>query len=245
MKLTEKPHIPKGKCTLLIADRTNNLIPKNDAEIIYTCESNKILPGINTHPDMQVCHLGGGDIVVCEEFFDYYNNALTPRGFNVIKGENTISPDYPSDIAYNCVILKDTLYHKLSHTDRSILEYAERKQMRTVNVRQGYTGCSTLIVGERTVITSDKGLYKAYENDGIDVLYIDNKTIRLSGFDYGFIGGCGGMISEKEIFFFGNLKRFCEYNKIYKFLNERNIKITYETEETLTDFGGIIPLIHK
>lgn len=239
-----KPHLPEGKCRVIVADKNMFLPDTEEFDVIYTPESRNILKGINTHPDMQVCHLGGAYISVCAEFYEYYNEKLIPYGIEVIKGKSEISSQYPQDIAFNCLILGNTLYHKLSHTEKTILEFARKNDMNLVDVKQGYTKCSTLVVDENSVITSDKGLYRIYEKNGVDVMYTDTVNIALPGFDCGFIGGCGGLISEKEIYFSGNIEELPEYNNIADFLERKNIKSVYPKERKLTDCGSIVPLIH-
>ena len=47
--------------------------------------------------------------------------------------------------------------------------------MKFVDVKQGYTKCSTLIADENSVITSDKGLYRVYEKNGVEYILVRYK----------------------------------------------------------------------
>lgn len=63
-----------------------------------------------------------------------------------------------------------------------------------VDVPQGYTRCCLLPVDDTSFITSDNGIAKALIAAGADVLTIEQGHIQLTGFNYGFIGGCAGHI---------------------------------------------------
>ncbi len=244
MKFVEEPWLPQNDCNVFIIDLRASFFKNKLNNLIFTKKHKGILPGIDSHPDMNVCHLGGKYIVVSKEHYSYYNELLSPMGFDVICGENDISDKYPYDIAFNCVLLNKRLFHNLPYTDKAILNFAEKNNYELINVKQGYTKCSTLIADENSVITSDYGLYKIYSKYGIDVLFADNKTIKLENFNNGFIGGAGGLISKQKMAFFGNITEHPDYNNIREFLEKRNIEIISLSLSELTDYGSIIPLIH-
>lgn len=245
MKFVENPWLPEDDCTTFIIDKKAQKYSNCFQNVILTISHSSLMSGIDAHPDMCVCHLGGGYIAVAKEQYDYYNKILSLNGFTVICGENDIAKDYPYDIAFNCVLLNNRLFHKLSYTDKAILKYAEQNNFELVDVKQGYTKCSTLIVDNNSVITSDEGLYKIYKSKNIDVLKVDNTKIALENFNYGFIGGTGGLVSKNKMAFFGKIKDHINYNNIKEFLSQRNIEIIELSSDKLTDYGSIIPLIHK
>lgn len=237
--------MPENTVTLSIIDRNFNTINQYLKNTVITKELVNVLDGIDTHPDMCICPLGDNLLVVEPTVYEYYFNLLKNYGFELIKGESILSKNYPYDIAYNCVILNNILFHKLSHTDNKIIEYAEKFNFKKVDVRQGYTKCSTLIIDNNSVITSDICLHKAYIDNGIDSLYVSYEGINLKGFSNGLIGGCGGLINKNLIAFFGNIYIHKDFKDIEKFLKKRNIDIVSLSDDELTDFGSIIPLLHN
>ena len=121
----KKPYLPEEDIKLFICDKSaediNNSFP--------SYESKNVLKGINTHPDMSVCPLYDGDIIVSKESFEYYKK-LSNSEINVIKGKNEIKKDYPFDIAFNAVIISGILFHNLKYTDRGIInaKYVVRQE---------------------------------------------------------------------------------------------------------------------
>lgn len=134
------------------------------------------------------------------------------------------------------------LFHNLKYTDKGIINYLEKRNIECINVKQGYTKCSTYIVDEKSVITCDKGLCEIYEKNGIESLFIDNSQIKIKGFGHGFIGGCGGKISKNEAAFFGEVEALKDYEKIKAFLDKRGILIKSLLKGDLWDYGSLIPL---
>ena len=241
MNFIKNPHLPEGEVTLFLKDRCADNIKLNNLKDAY-CHGN-ILSGINTHPDMTFCSLKDGDAVVAKEGYDYYKKLLSPYGFNIIKGENETKKEYPYDISLNCVIIDNKLFHYLDYTDKAIIKYCEKNEIEPINVKQGYTKCSTLIVDEKSVITCDRKLNEIYEQNGINSLFVDNSDIKINNFDHGFIGGCGGKISKDKIAFFGDIEKHKDYNKISAFLNERKITYISIMKGPLFDYGTLIPLL--
>lgn len=236
----EKPHLPERDVSLFLIDKNAENVKLDN--LIEAYGHDNLLSGIDSHPDMTFCPLYNGECVVAKEAFDYYSEMLSPYGLKVISGENDISENYPYDIAYNCVLLNGKLFHNIKYTDRAIIKYCDLNNIELVNVKQGYTKCSTLIVNEKSVITCDKKLNEVYLKHGISSLYVNNRSIRIRGFDHGFIGGCGGKISKNKIAFFGDLKTHIDFIKIEKFLNERGIDYVSLCDGILYDYGTLIPL---
>lgn len=147
---------------------------------------------------------------------------------------------YPQNVLLNCLYLNKVLYGKLSAIADEVKKYCNKNNIITVNVNQGYTRCSTLVIDEKAVITADTSIAKALECNGVEVLKICEGHIFLEDFDYGFIGGAGVKI-DNTIFFFGNIKAHPDFEKIYAFINRHNkiIKVICK-DMMLTDIGGII-----
>lgn len=79
--------------------------------------------------------------------------------------------------------------------------------------------------------------------NGIDVLKIDSGSIRLDGYDYGFIGGACTMIDDGTVAFFGDIKTHPNFRKIERFCIIHNVKIINLAEnKPLTDVGGAVKI---
>lgn len=106
-------------------------------------------------------------------------------------------------------------------------------------VKQGYTRCSTLIFDNGYVqyaVTADSGIASAIKSAGINVLYISDSNISLTGYSCGFIGGASLSIKE-FVCFFGNIEADTEIKQICSVLSSASADIT-SFEFPLTDFGG-------
>lgn len=237
MNVIKNPHLPSDEVTLFLCDNTLNL----GSGYLPSFSLPSVLLGINSHPDMSFCPLYNGDVVVSKTGYDYYKKIL-PECLNLIKGENDLKKEYPFDIAYNVVIIDGKLYGNLKYTDKAIIKYCQNKNIELVNVKQGYTKCSTLIVNEKSVITSDKKLNDIYMLNGLDSLFVSSDEIFINNFDHGFIGGCGGKISKDTVGFFGDITKHKDYLKINDFLTKRNIRHKMIISGPLFDYGSLIPL---
>ena len=190
-------------------------------EIIPTKKINTFLEPEQYHADMQI---------LCKK-----NKVITLDDCIKKPGKN-----YPENILLNCLYHNNKLYGKLSATDSSVREYCRENNIETVNVNQGYTRCSILVVNNKAVITADKSIEKAMKNNGVEVLLISAGKIVLEGFDYGFIGGAS-FSDNNTIYFFGDITKHPDYNKIKEFTSKHNsiIEILCKTQP-LTDIGGAV-----
>lgn len=247
MKFVEESFITNEKLSLAIVDKRITIdmeskLKDYDINIIKTPSCNDTYDAIKYHPDISVCKLNFNNIVVAPNVYDYYNEVLSKYNFNVIKGNSTISKKYPNNIQYNIAILGNYAIHNFKYTDDIILEYLDKFNIKKINVKQGYCKCSICIVDENSIITSDKGIHKEVIKYGIDSLLIEKGYIDLFDLDYGFIGGCSGLISKNTLSFFGDIKKHPDYSRILEFVNNKNKKIISLSNEKLLDLGSLIPL---
>ena len=137
---------------------------------------------------------------------------------------------------------RDRLYAKLSAADESVLAFCRERNIELINVRQGYTQCSTLVIAENAVVTADKTIEKALCRSGAEVLLIEAGDIRLEGFSYGFIGGAG-FADNGVTYFFGDITKHPDYGRIEAFCRKHHSKIEIVCKkEPLTDIGGVVIL---
>lgn len=241
------PNLPDGKVKCVIADCNApqflfDFFDANKIKYIKSVYVQNTLDAVSTHPDMQICHLGGDTFVAEPSVYQYYKDNLEIYGMNVLKGERQISSTYPGDISYNVVITEKFLMHNLKYTEDTIIKHIEGTDISIYNVKQGYTKCATCIIDNNALITSDEGIYKVCKSKNIECLLTEKDRINLGGRHDGFIGGCCGMIDRKTLLFCGDITSHKSYNKIVNFTEKYGVKIIALSGEMLTDVGSIIPV---
>lgn len=184
---------------------------------------------ISCHPDVFMCKLGVDDD----------SPVIFASGSDVGFG-------YPSDSVFNAACTGEFFFHKLAVTNPRLLSAAGSFSksaptgMKFVDVRQGYTKCSMVVVDRNSIITYDKGIIKACSMyPEINVLEVEPGHCFLEGYDTGFIGGCSGRVGNKVIFN-GNLKAHPDFQRILSFIKSRGLDCVWFPEYELTDIGSII-----
>ena len=108
-----------------------------------------------------------------------------------------------------------------------------------------YTYCRC-ICKHNTVITDDISIYNALlQYDNINSLLVEKGSVSINKYNYGFIGGCCGLIDKDLLLFNGDLSTHTDFDKIEKFLYDNNVKYIDIKGKPLTDIGSIIPITEK
>lgn len=191
------------------------------------------------HADMQILPINS-DIFILNECTE-----LAPKIPNdrLIYCDKKAGKKYPENTLLNFLFLNNILYGKLSAIDKNLLDFCEENSIKTVNINQGYARCSTLVLNEKAVITSDLSIEKALKKDGVEVLLISSGNIILDSYDYGFIGGASGKIDENTVVFLGNVTNHPDYRRIENFCENHNTSIKIICKDMpLTDIGGIVKI---
>jgi len=192
-------------------------------------------PAISGHPDIFFTQIGK-KLIVAPNLPEKYFSILQEKKTDLLIGENHVGKVYPKTASYNAVVTNSYLFHNLKITETSILHHA--KQLKFIQVNQGYTRCNLVFLDENTAITSDKGIAKNVAHHGLKGLYVDPKGIRLPGFDHGFFGGCCGILGNK-LFLLGSLKKHTEGEKVKAFVETLDWEIVELSDQELFDGGGI------
>ena len=216
MKHVKNSYTLDGYLSLAIVDKriTSNMkksLNRYQIDIIESPMCSNTYDAIKYHPDISVCKLDNNNIIVAPNVYDYYKEVLDKYHFNVIKGNSTIKLKYPNNVQYNVCIFGKYAIHNFNYTDEYILDYLNRNNFTKINVKQGYSKCSICIVDDNSIITSDVGIYNAVKKYDIDCLLIEKGYIDLFELDYGFIGGCSGLISTDVLAFFGDITKHPDY----------------------------------
>lgn len=248
MNYIENPNFPKGKVTVAA-------VSAQAKDVIEALQSAKIcvvpvdpcsnLPeGIASHADLQLLHLGGNSMLTasCSNECEAMLNAV---GFNLKKASAPLEETYPCDCGLNAAILGKNIIMNPITANECLMEHIYSNDMDIIAVKQGYSKCSVLAACSDAIITADRGIAKAAEAHGIEVLLIREGEIYLKGYNTGFIGGCGGMIENKILGTSGDMKQLKDFDNIKDFLRNRNIYIENLGGRTLCDIGGILPLCEE
>lgn len=219
-----------------------NALKNLNFDIIKIPKDENLYTAINGHVDIQLNILDKrhSTIIINKNIPKSFKDELSCKNINFIESNNTLSYEYPNNIALNAYITDNYLIHNLKFTDKKILEFCKNKKL--INVKQGYSKCSILPLREKVIITNDKGIYNTLIKENFDILLLPFGDIELSGLNYGFIGGAGGMISDECIAFFGSLENYTFGDDVKKFLYKYDIKPIYLNNGKLIDRGSLLVL---
>ena len=182
---------------------------------------------VSNHPDVMLCKLGAkSESPIYEGVADELN------------------PSYPHDSIYNATCTGNYFIHRLDITAPDLIVAAKKvcgDDIKLINVRQGYTKCSTLVVDEDSIITYDRGISRSCEAAGMNVLLIEPGFVKLRGAAAGFIGGASGRVGD-EVVFNGDLSAHPSFREIIDFIEARGLGCKWFTSYELEDIGSIITL---
>ena len=205
---------------------------------IIKCEPcSKLYDAICGHPDILLHFLNDNTVIIHKDTSVEFETLLETLNINVIRSQKALTDKYPHDIILNGVNTNNFFMHNIPNTDPFLLEKVKHKVL--IDVKQGYTKCSTVVINDSAFITSDKSIHKELFKKGYDVLLIEPGNIKLPGLNYGFIGGTCGMLNHNTIVFYGSLEYHPQKQEIINFLHKYNITPIYLTDEPLIDRGSI------
>ncbi len=226
------------------------LSPEAEAEIEFleksgiTCFSaynnSSVSESISVHADISFFFDGDDTLFVAKESEACVNH-LKCFCENIIILHEYMNENYPDDVKLNCIRVGNVFICNLNTVSPVVLEHMTSKGLKILDVKQGYTKCSVVPVSNNALITDDISIFNSCISFGIDALLVSKGDVKLRGFDYGFIGGCSGKISEDSVIFCGNIRNHRDCEKILDFLSKYNVKY-YCSDNELTDIGSILPL---
>lgn len=217
-------------------------IEKQKLYPIIVPKTEKVYKAINGHVDIQLNIINKQKklIIVQKDISDLFLHELEINNINYLLSSKSLGSKYPEDIILNALILDDFFLHNLNYTDTTLLETQNSKIK--ITVKQGYTKCSVLPIGNKAFITSDKNINEALLKLGMDVLLVPPGDILLPSLNYGFIGGVGGLISPNKIGLFGELKNYIYGDLVYNFLYKYDVEPIYLKKGKLIDRGSLLTL---
>ena len=143
---------------MIISSRADDKILYSAENFGFTVVLADNVPGINPcvshHPDMHIAKIDD-TLVISPDNFHYYDKKIKKE--NLICGRKSVCGKYPEYIAYNIAIAGDVAIHNFKYTDDSILDVIANK--RKVNVNQGYTKCSCVVIEDTFIIDAPGHIY--------------------------------------------------------------------------------------
>ncbi len=155
---------------------------------------------VAAHPDMLLFSLGGS-FVTYRSYYHRARDILDPlcacTGRTLRLTDHPYGNVYPQDVGLNALPIAVSeneryLFARPASLAPEVVTLANAAGYQLIPVKQGYAGCSGLAVAG-TLLTGDPSLRQAAASVGIPTLTVEDRAIRLPGYDHGFIGGSGGV----------------------------------------------------
>ena len=210
-------------------------------EIITFHDNESVGCHVRNHADLSFLDYNDGTFFIAKEMSDY-SEVIENLGYGVRILNENLGDRYPSDVLLNCVVIGKHLICNVDTVSSDVLQYFREKDIDIINVNQGYTKCSVIPVSDNSLITDDESIAVRCRNAGLDVLFVSKGSVRLDGFDYGFIGGTAGKLNSSEIVFNGDICTHDDGNKIVEFLSSYGVDAVLLADGQLYDVGSIIVL---
>ena len=197
--------------------------------------SEKLQGPLEGHADVCMFH-NGSETILAPDVPEYIQKELRKHGIPFSTGERPSGSSHPDTATYNAAGSKGLLIHNTRFTEPKIRSLYPTENI--VNVKQGYSRCSTLILNDDAIITSDEGIAAALQRNRKNVLLVKSKNITLPGLPYGLFGGCCGGI-RNTIFMAGSLSFLEDGEIIRAFIENAGFQLV-ELQPTIPqDVGGI------
>ena len=245
-RFLNNPNLPENKVTTVFADVDDIALKKAfddlSIKVVNVIENPFLDTPVSRHADILGNYVGKSTFLADKHQFELCRFVEDNNGKSVII-ENIKSP-YPNDCLLNFADIGDFIICNKSILTEEVEKYLPKKEI--IDVKQGYSKCSVCICKHNTVITDDISIYNALSHyDNINSLLVEKGSVRINKYDYGFIGGCCGLINKELLLFNGDLSTHSDFDKIQKFLYDNNIKYIDIKGKPLTDIGSIIPITEK
>lgn len=196
-----------------------------------------------SHPDMLVMMMGGE--LITEKRYAEDNSAIFDEisslcpWLKIRLADITLADKYPCDCRLNALTIGTKLFARVESAAEEIKDAAERFGIEKIAVKQGYPACTVLALGDSHAITADRGMARAMQREGINVLLIEDGDILLPPYEYGFIGGASG-VHGRRVFFIGDLSMHRNASEIESFCRAAGYEPVSLGIGALIDLGRII-----
>lgn len=243
-RFLKSPNLPENKVTTVYADvddiALKNIFEGLSIKVVNVNENPLLDSPVSKHADILANYIGKSVFLSDKHQVDLCKFIEDKNGKSVII-ENIKSP-YPDDCLLNFADIGDYIICNKSILSSEIVDLLPDKTI--IDVKQGYSKCSVCICGYNTIITDDISVYNAVlQYDNINSLLVEKGSVHINKYDYGFIGGCCGLIDNYTLLFNGDLSTHSNFDKIKKFLYDNSVSYIDIKGKPLTDIGSIIPIM--
>ncbi len=227
------------RTAIISPDATKEMLDslkKLDIRPVMIPRTSLVAEPLSGHPDMQLFLFGKKCFChpdISKSFLREIEDSV-----EIIICKTGISPEHPADISYNIASADKVVLHRLAFTEKSIREDLEKSGIDFHDVSQPYTKCSTLVAGEKHIITSDRSIHKTALAAGLDSLLIKPGHVRLPGYRYGFIGGASGHTDE-HVLLTGNINMHPHRERIEEFISRTGKSIYFLSGKEVVDLGTV------
>ena len=248
MKPLAYPYVPDGRVSFMLAssDMSQEMIISLTIfvpELISLTALENLPDPVNKHRDMQLVNVAEGVFIHAPKMDRPTVQKMKDLGFIMVAGEKNPSLKYPYDIPYNAAVIGDHVFLNTHFADPVLMDWLLKTGKKPCHVKQGYAKCAVSILNFDAIITSDKGIFNAARAHHKDVLFINpQEKIWIKSYNYGFIGGCTGLISKEEMAFTGDFDKLDDAEIIEKFLTKYGIRPVSLSQGFVHDLGSLIPL---
>ncbi len=203
---------------------------------------------VSAHPDIFV-FVSNNYLITRVETTEILKKHLfgVDKGIITLKKTNVLNEKvlYPNDCVLNFARVGKYLIGRKDIADSEVVRVAREENLEFIDVRQGYSKCNVCVVNDNAIITEDRGIAAACKKKNIDVLLLKTHSVKLEGYEYGFIGGsCATEYKTNGniIYFCGCVENHPEYNSIKAFCDRHNTELFSLSDECLYDGGSIFIL---
>ena len=244
VRFLKNPNLPGNKVATVYADiddiALKNVFNNLSIKVVNVKENSFLDAPVSRHADILMNYIGKSTFLSDKHQIELCKFIEDNNGKSVII-ENIYSP-YPNDCLLNFADIGDYIICNKSILTGEIVDLLPKKTV--IDVKQGYSKCSVCICKRNTIITDDISVYNAIlPYDNINSLLIKKGSVHINKYDYGFIGGCCGLIDKNLLLFNGDLSLHSDFDKIKNFLYDNDIIYIDIKGKPLTDIGSIIPIM--
>lgn len=245
-RFLKNPNLPQCKVTTVFANCDDNALKsafeKLSVKVMDVIQNELLDAPVSQHVDILANYVGKSTFLVDKNQKELCRFIENNDGKTVII-DNIKSP-YPNDCLLNFADIGDYIICNKAILSQEILELLPDKQI--IDVKQGYSKCSVCICKHNTVITDDISIFNALSRyDNIKSLFVEKGSVHIEKYDYGFIGGCCGLVDKDLLLFNGDLSTHTDFDKIKNFLYDNGVSYIDIKGKPLTDIGSIIPITEK
>ena len=197
-----------------------------------------------SHADMQVLRIDERKIVLLKGN-DELNSRLTDKlkntRYNIFyTGSGITEFVYPDCVKLNIAVVGKNAIGNFKYADSLTVDVLKNSGYNFIDVKQGYAKCSSAVVGDNAIITSDISVFKSAVKNGIDCLKISEGHIELCERYEGFIGGASFLMDRSTLAFTGDVTAHPDYMNIKSFCLNYGVRLLSLTASRLCDVGGVI-----